>query len=217
MKVKLLLFMALMITLTIPSIAQANLLNNPGFETWGPWGPGGSEVPADWWHMFSDPDVTGTKESTIVKGGSYSGKTSFAGSGSGWGGWGQKVTLAAGSPFYAFQPLNIPTGLGGSNSLATLEITFKDASDATIGSPIKVSRSAATTGWEALEYSTLAAPAGTASVNYVILLETWGSGSGVVYWDNAYADTVPIPEPSTLLLLGTGLVGVMGFVKRKKS
>lgn len=206
---------AAVVLFTIPSTAHANLLANSGFETWGPWGPGGSEVPATWWHMFSDPNVTGTKESVIKKSGSFSGKTTFAGSAGAWGGWGQRVAFTAGNTLYANQPINIPTALGGTNSLATLEIQFESAPDVGIGPAVKTSSSAATSGWGALQYSAVA-PSGTAFVKYVVLMETWGSGTGNVYWDDSYADTVPIPEPTSLLLLGSGLVGMFVAARRKK-
>ncbi len=212
MKAKLLCAVALAAVMALPSIAQANLLSNAGFETWVMYG--GEEVPADWWHMFSDPDITGSKESTIVKSGSYSGKTQATGSG--WGGWGQRQPFAANDTVYAYQPVNIPIALG--NALATLEIAFESAPDVTIGSAVKTSMSAATSGWEALQYSAVA-PTGTNYVKYTVLLETWGEGpfTGAAYFDDAYADSVPVPEPSTLLLLGSGLVGLMAFIKRKRS
>ncbi len=208
------LVMALVI-FAIPSTAHANLLANSGFETWGPWGSGGSEVPGSWWHLFSDPNVTGTKESVIKQSGSFSGKTTFAGSAAAWGGWGQRVSFTAGNTLYAYQPVNIPTTLGGTNSLASLEITFESAPDVPIGSAVKTVRSTATSGWEALTYSAVA-PSGTTSVKYVVLLETWGSGTGNAYWDNSYADAVPIPEPTSLLLLGSGLVGMFITARRKR-
>ena len=165
--------------------------------------------------MFSDPNVTGTKESVIKQGGSFSGKTAFAGAAGAWGGWGQRVPFTAGNTLYANQPINIPS-LGGTNSLATLEIAFESAPDVLIGGAIKTSRSTATSGWEALQYSSVA-PVGTTSVKYVVLLETWGSGTGSVYFDNAYADSAPIPEPASMLLLGSGLLGLFGITRKKKS
>lgn len=207
---------ASLVLFAIPSTAHANLLANSGFETWGPWGSGGSEVPGTWWHMFNTPGtVNGAKESTIKQSGSFSGKTYFAdGTDGAWGGWGQRIPFTAGNTLYAYQPVNIPAALGGNNSLTTLEIQFESAPDVGIGSAVKTSRSAATSGWEALQYSAVV-PSGTTYVKYVVLLETWGNGTGSAYWDDAYADVVPIPEPASLLLLGSGLVGMLVITRRK--
>ncbi len=207
------LVVGLVLSLASPAHA-ANLLANSGFETWGPWGPLGSEVPATWWHMFSDANVTGTKESVIKQSGSFSGKTASAGTAAARGGWGQRVPFTAGNTLYTYQPVNIPTALGGTNSLAILEIAFESAPDVLIGSAVKTSTSAATGGWGALQYSAVA-PVGTTSVKYTVLLDTWGSGTGAAYFDDAYADTVPIPEPTSLILLGSGLVGLFGIARKK--
>jgi len=211
--VKKIFFLGLVVGLVLTSSASyaANSLVNSDFETWGPWGASGEEVPGDWWHMFSDPDVTGVKESSIVKSGSYSGKTSITGAG--WGGWGQWASVTEGQTLYAIAPVNIPTALV--NSEVLLEVKFVNAAEAQIGAAYTVKRSTATSGWEDL-YISQVAPAGTAKASFTVLMRNSSTGpSGSAYFDDAIADTQPIPEPASLLLLGSGLVGLLGLRKRK--
>ena len=62
--------------------------------------------------------------------------------------------------------------------------------------------------------NTLSVSTGTASIAWV---EFYGVGvnNNSVYWDNfTFNATASVPEPSTMLLLGSGLVG-LGLVRRK--
>lgn len=198
--------------MSLSSTSQAaNSLLNAGFEAWGPWGSGGAEVANDWWDM-GDATVVRSKESTTVKSGSYSAKDTI--SGTGWGGWGQWAAVTAGETLYAYAPLYIPTDL--INAEAVLEIKFRDAADEEniLGIEL-VTRSTATSGWESLDYSGVA-PDGTGKASFTVLLRNKGTaGSGTVYFDDAYADTNPIPEPMSILLLGSGLVGLLGITRKR--
>jgi len=48
------------------------------------------------------------------------------------------------------------------------------------------------------------------------IVDTWANGQGQISNIALYGNSSPVPEPATVLLLGTGLVGLAGFKKKFK-
>ncbi len=208
MKVKAALITALVMMVSSYSMAHANLLTNPGFETWGftgwsqwnaanssinTWGRSGNYSAAGWWNTSGWQDVTISDPDSVYKVGGY-----------------------------------LFDDVAGDESLrngtfASLRVEFKRSDDSIVGTW--------TTGnltgndltdnvWNDKTAFVTPSSYGSDIVKATMVWEVnnvnTGSGDGRGIFDDLIVESAPIPEPASMLLLGSGLLGVGLFNKRKK-
>jgi hypothetical protein len=201
--------------LATTGMAEANTLANPGFEN-----PMGNNLdPEGWWGMRANPSAPDVEMKTSTgqqHAGSQSGRitmSAYTGTDMNmWAGFGQSVNVSAGDPIFASAWVKCTDDYGAN---AKLQIEFKDIN----GSEIAKTYTTAPDGtidWTYLEVTGVNAPTGTVSAIYNLLVDKGaGIAHGEYYWDEANFEVVP--EPASLVLLGTGLVGLFGVSRKKRS
>ncbi len=195
--------------LMTPAIASANLLTNGDFEgsagaSWVNWGHA---------NFTRDFDATDNKH-----GGAESYKVSWTTSVPEWNSaiaLQEYIPISGGQTAYADLWVDVTSALN--NAEAYLEVIFYNGVGTETGKQAGTKFGSFTGGWTQDSFSYVA-PSGTTNAKYqlVVLPLPGGSASGTVYFDDAYFDTQAIPEPTSLFLLGSGLIGLLGFAKKKK-
>ncbi|MFA5165539.1 MAG: PEP-CTERM sorting domain-containing protein [Candidatus Omnitrophota bacterium] len=201
------------LVLSLSSAAHANMLVNAGFES--PMGDNAD--PDNWWGMRADPlktDVVMKTSTAQQHSGSQSAKTVMTplSGGNTWAGWGQEVSIGAGEQITASTWLKA-TARNYANP--KLQLEFKNMGGELLNKTSVIAPTG-TFDWTNLT-TTVTTPEGTETVLINLLVEkTSGGASGEFYWDDASIDIAAVPEPASLLLLGSGLVGLFGVSRRKK-
>jgi hypothetical protein len=200
---KLILLVAALLMIT-PAIASANLLSDAGFEGAGagPWG--------GWADGARDFDATAE---------AYSGSESLKMSYNTAGGWisngaTQNIAVTPGQNFYSEVYAKVTDAFDGGNAYLETVYYRTDWTELAESTKLKSAELSAVVDWTKLT-NTGVVPTEAAWARYQLVNLHWGSSAdtGEVYFDDGLA---VVPEPTSMLLLGSGLVGLLVSIRRKK-
>jgi len=185
----------------MPSVASANLLSNAGFE----------DATNSPWNVYLSDGNTGVftyGDAGTGIGGTKSLKFDFNSYNNwGMGEYNQTVAVSAGTE-YTIETWAKTNAITNAEAFIAYEYVG-------LGGYTESSKLTGTNDWTKL-LLTSTAPVGATQMQIKLknFATTTDPSTGQVYWDNA-AINGPIPEPTSMLLLGSGLIGLLGFGRKK--
>ncbi len=185
--------------------SAAQLLSNPGFETGDLTG---------WTPSYNGPNWVATMANQ--RSGYYSARNYWDG------GLYQRISVTPGASYALSGSAYVPTGGGLSGWGSWIGVDWMTAGGVKISSAWSTDPATLTRGqWHDVASPSVTAPGIAAYAD--ITFGTWTSGgvtpANPTDFDNfAFnGEGAPIPEPASMLLLGTGLVGLFGITRKKRS
>lgn len=182
--------------------AHANLLVNPGFET-GSFGTDWVGVNAQANSGWGPGAHSGTYQAVVWNNADNVGEAY------------QEVNVTA-DQAYAFNIWGVRDIAGlGDESTSAYYMALRWYADTTPLTQDNLDLGALTTSWA---QQTINAVAPSTATKVQVVFGADGTANRASFYDDADFDTTggPIPEPTSLLLLGSGLVGLVGLGRRTK-